>query len=209
MTDALMTAEPRRTRQVTRSGWHAGIAVGCLVFSAVVCWINVVLVVFGHVVSAWAVSMALLCAALVSMRVAAVRRRAMADADAAPRRRVWMQVLRGLLVAAAAIGSALGAAGDVSAEYHVLQPEGPNGCLAIVRESSFLSAGRGEVYTVSTAGPVGIVGWPSGSWTADDGYRPIAQGTYELRWGRSDGALTVSGSEVNPVMDGVHSLKCN
>lgn len=209
MIDVPMTAQPRRVRQVTRSGWYAGITVGCLALSAVVAWINMVLVVFGYVIAAWAVSTALLCAALILMRAAAGRPRAMAGAGVTPLRPAWLRVLRGLLAAAAAIGSALGAAGDVSSEYHVLQPEGPNGCLAVVRESSFLSAGRGEVYTVSTAGPVGIIGWPSGSWTADDGYRPITQGTYELRWGRSDGTLTVSGSEANPVMGGLHSLNCH
>ncbi|MFF2412571.1 hypothetical protein [Streptomyces sp. NPDC058092] len=69
-------------------------------------------------------------------------------------------------------------------------------------------AGSGEVYAV---GPTGIAWRPSGSWQADDGYRPIAAGTYELRWSRDGGGtLLVRGTEGNPVMNnGLHSVDCN
>ncbi|MFV2118338.1 hypothetical protein ACE14D_07780 [Streptomyces sp. Act-28] len=82
----------------------------------------------------------------------------------------------------AALGTAWGAVGDLTSnvEYRVLRPAGPGGRTAVVREASFLLAGDGEVYAV---GRTGLALGESGSWTVDDGHRPIEAGTYELSWG--------------------------
>ncbi|MFJ6612501.1 hypothetical protein ACIQPT_19745 [Streptomyces sp. NPDC091289] len=163
------------------------------------------LVVLGRVIPSWAVSATLLFVSLVLMRVVAVRHRLTADRTTS-RRRTLPRFIRGLLVAAAGLGSAFGVLGDLSSDYHVLHPTGPYSCTAVVRETSFLFAGHGEVYAV---GPIGIAWRPSGSWRADDGYRPITEGAYELRWSQDGGTLLVRGTEVNPVMDGLHSVDCN
>ena len=42
----------------------------------------------------------------------------------------------------------------------------------------------------------------AGSWTVDDGYRPVGAGTYELDWGRDRGLLRISGTSTDPVLHG-------
>lgn len=162
------------------------------------------LLVVGRVIPSWAVSGALLLLALVLMGVAAVRHRP-EDVRKTGRRVALPPFLRGLAVVVAVLGSAFGALGDLGAEYHVLHPTGPHGCRAVVRETSFLLAGSGDVYAV---GRTGIAWRPVGSWWADDGYRPIAEGTYELRWGPESGSLTLSGRTTDPVMNAVHGVDC-
>ena len=85
-------------------------------------------------------------------------------------------------------------------------PPVPRGGRAVVGETAFLMAGNGEVYAVG--GSTGAAWGPSGSWFADDGYRPVAEGSYELRWGRSDGSLVVSGTRGNPVHPSLHTVDC-
>ncbi|WP_406197940.1 hypothetical protein OG920_24620 [Streptomyces europaeiscabiei] len=99
------------------------------------------------------------------------------------------------------LGTAWGAVDDLvsDAEYHVLRPPGPGGCTAVVRETSFLVIGSGEAYAV---GRTGLALGESGSWTVDDGYRPIDTGTYELAWGRNGGLLQISGTSTDPVLHG-------
>ncbi|MGW7345285.1 hypothetical protein [Streptomyces sp. NPDC054854] len=163
------------------------------------------LVVLGRVIPGWVVSATLLFVWLILIRVAAARN--LSEADRTTLRRLTLpRYVRGLLAGVAGLGSALGVLGDLSSDYHVLHPTGPHSCRAVVRETSFLFAGSGEVYAV---GPTGIAWRPSGSWQADDGYRPIAEGTYELRWSQEGGTLHVRGTEGNPVMDGLHSVDCN
>lgn len=77
----------------------------------------------------------------------------------------------------------------------------------IVRETSWLMIGGGEAYTV---GRTGIAWGASGSWTVDDGYRPVADGNHLLEWGRTDGSLTVGGTATDPVLDGgVIGIDCS
>ncbi|MFF9200682.1 hypothetical protein ACF1AE_02400 [Streptomyces sp. NPDC014986] len=101
----------------------------------------------------------------------------------------------------AVLGTAWGALDDLisDAEYRVLHPAGPGGCTAVVRETSFLVIGTGEVYAV---GRTGLALDESGSWTADDGCRPVDAGTYELSWGREGGHLRISGTGTDPVLRG-------
>jgi hypothetical protein len=106
-----------------------------------------------------------------------------------------------LLIVTAALGTTWGAVDDLisNVEYRVLRPAGPGGCTAVVRETSFLVTGNGEVYAV---GRTGLALGESGSWTVDDGYRPIDAGTYELSWGREGGHLRISGTSTDPVLRG-------
>ncbi|MCN9241805.1 hypothetical protein NGF19_13555 [Streptomyces sp. RY43-2] len=113
----------------------------------------------------------------------------------------WTRLGSKLLIVAAVLGTAWGAVDDLvhDAKYHVLHPAGPGGCTAVVRETSFLVIGSGEAYAV---GRTGLALGTSGSWTVDDGYRPVDAGTYELGWGRDGGRLRISGTITDPVIRG-------
>ncbi|MER7663583.1 hypothetical protein [Streptomyces sp. NPDC096193] len=125
-----------------------------------------------------------------------------ADPPSLPRKRaVSARLVGSLLIVTAMLGIAWGAADDLisDAEYHVLRPAGPEGCTAVVRETSFLVIGNGEAYAV---GPTGLALGKSAAWTVDDGYRPVGAGTYELDWRRDGGLLRVSGTSTDPVVRG-------
>ncbi|KPC79633.1 hypothetical protein ADK82_26320 [Streptomyces sp. NRRL S-4] len=78
--------------------------------------------------------------------------------------------------------------------------------MAVVRETSFLKISNGEVYAV---GRTGVALRPSGSWMADDMHRPVAEGTYELRWSGSGGTFAVSGSATDPIVASeMNPLEC-
>ncbi|MFD4559662.1 hypothetical protein ACFWP5_35990 [Streptomyces sp. NPDC058469] len=59
--------------------------------------------------------------------------------------------------------------------------------------------GNGEAYAV---GRTGLAWGEAGSWTVDDGYWPVAGGTYELDWDRDGGLLLISGTSTDPVLRG-------
>lgn len=200
-----METEQRRTDRVTRSAPFAVVATGCLLLAVAAGWSSMLIVVVGRVIPGWVLSAALIFVSLVLVRVVAVRHRSTVDRTAS-RRRTLPWFIRGSLVAAAGLGTAFGVLGDYGSEYHILRPTGPDGCTAVVRETSVLFGGRGEVYAV---GPTGIAWRPSGDWVADDGYRPIAEGTYQLHWSPDGGALTVSGNGHDPVMDGLQGVDCD
>ncbi|KAA6223634.1 hypothetical protein CP973_18440 [Streptomyces albofaciens JCM 4342] len=180
-------------------------AVGCLLLAAVASWSGFLLVVAGRVIPGWLVGSALLLVLLVVMGTLAVRRRVTGRTPAG-NRGVPARLVLALLGAAAGLGSAVGGVGDLTggADYRLLEPPGPGGCRAVTRETSFLVAGRGEVYAVGAAG----IGRRTGSWTADDGLRPIARGSYELHWGDDGGVLLVSGTPTDPVMSGLQEVAC-
>lgn len=197
-----MQTEERAPGRAADPSTYRWAAVACAVLAGAVGWTDVLAVVGGQVIAAWLAGGALLlaCLALVMAGSALSRRSPEAAGPYAPRR--WMLVAP---AAAAGLGVAWGAVGDLGAEYHVLQPTGPGGCRAVVRESSFLLAGSGEVYAVGPSG----VGWrPAGSWRADDGIRPVADGSYELKWGLKEGTLLVHGSNTNPVWPALHGVSC-
>ncbi|MEU9288433.1 hypothetical protein AB0D57_27995 [Streptomyces sp. NPDC048275] len=175
--------------------------IGSLALAAVASWSSLLLVVQGWVVPGWGVSAALLVMSLV-LRWALTRVGRPADASGLPRKRATGARLgSSLLIVAAVLGTAWGAVDDLisEAEYHVLRPAGPGGCTAVVRETSFLVIGKGEAYAV---GRTGLALGESGSWTVDDGYRPVDSGTYELDWGQDGGLLRISGTSTDPVVHG-------
>ncbi|MFJ8447415.1 hypothetical protein [[Kitasatospora] papulosa] len=179
-----------------------------LVLAVAAGWSNLLLVVMGHVVPGWAVGAGLCFVSLILMTAHAVRR-VSADDMFLPGRRMLPGVALALLTAAAGLGSAGGAVSDLlgGADYRVLEPVGPHGCTAVVRETSFLKISDGMVYAVGSTG----VAWrESGSWTADDMHRPVADGTYELSWnGSGVGAFRVRGTATDPIVfSDVDPLSC-
>jgi hypothetical protein len=44
--------------------------------------------------------------------------------------------------------------------------------------------------------------------TTDDRYRPVAVGSYDLKWDGDEGVHTVSGSNVDPVWPSLHEVSC-
>ncbi len=174
---------------------------GSLALAAVGSWSSLLLVVQGRVVPDWEVSAVLLVMALV-LRWAVTRVDRPADASSLPRKRAASaRRASRLLIVTSVLGIAWGAVDDLisDAEYHVLRPAGPEGCTAVVRETSFLVIGNGEAYAV---GRTRLALGESASWTVDDGYRPVDAGTYALDWGRGSGHLRFSGTSTDPVVRG-------
>ncbi|MFJ2890857.1 hypothetical protein ACIO53_32890 [Streptomyces sp. NPDC087305] len=175
--------------------------VGSLALGAAASWSDLLLVVGGRVVPGWGVSAVLFALALVLWRsfVRAGRRGEAVLLSVV--RPGWLRPTTVLLIVAAVSGIAWGALDDLisDARYYVLRPTGPGGCTAVVRETSFLVIGDGEAYAV---GRTGLGLGEAGSWVVDDGYRPVAAGTYELDWERDGGLLVISGSGTDPVVRG-------
>ncbi|WP_395398562.1 hypothetical protein ACHMXB_12115 [Arthrobacter sp. UC242_113] len=174
----------------------------CLLLAAVTAIANLgglVFVIAGGVLPGWAVSGMLLVA---SLALILVSRRA-AGKGSRTRRHALVSLLHRLVVFGVGLSSLAGALGDLSATYHVLEPAGPNGCRAVAREYSFLFAGSGAVYAV---GPIGI-GTRVSTWTTDDGYEPVADGSYQLRWEAGSGTLRLMGG-IDPVWPALHDVRC-
>ncbi|MFE2885774.1 hypothetical protein [Streptomyces sp. NPDC059272] len=175
--------------------------VGSLALGAVASWSDLLLVVGGRVVPGWGVSAVLFVLALVLWRVFVRAGRRVEAVLLSVVRPGWLRPVTVLLIVAAVSGIAWGALDDLisDARYYVLRPTGPGGCTAVVRETSFLVIGNGEAYAV---GRTGLALGEAGSWAVDDGYRPVAAGTYKLDWGRDGGLLVISGSGTDPVVRG-------
>ena len=152
----------------------------------------------GVVMPGWAISASLL---LVTAGLALVRALLGHRARRGPR---WPRRRWGLLAVATGVVSGILALGDLGATYTVLPSSGPGTCRAVVREHSFLFAGSGDLYVV---GPTGL-GRPVSSWTADDGYEPVASGTYDFGWVDGEAHLSVSGRPGDPVWPSQHAFRC-
>ncbi|MGW0836702.1 hypothetical protein [Streptomyces prunicolor] len=183
-------------RALTTSG------VGSLALAALASWSDPLLVVWGHVIPGWGVSGVLLVLAFAlwwtCLRVA---RRAEAARLLGARASWWVGLVSRVLIVVAAFGVVGGAVADLALEarYYVLRPTGPGGCTAVVRETSFLMIGNGQAYAV---GRTGLAWGEAGSWVVDDGYRPVAGGTYEVKWERDGGLLFINGTQTEPVIQG-------
>ncbi|MBN0048431.1 hypothetical protein JS756_30885 [Streptomyces actuosus] len=175
--------------------------VGGLALAALASWSSLLLVVQGRVIPGWGVSAVLLALSL-ALRRALTRAHRPTDASRLRQKpTTWVRAGNRLLIVTAVLGTAWGAVDDLvsDAEYLVLRPAGPGGCTAVVRETSFLVIGQGEVYAV---GRTGLALGRSGSWTIDDGHRPVRAGTYTLGWGRDGGRLRIIGTGTDPVVQG-------
>ena len=174
----------------------------CLVFAAAATVVNfggLVVVIAGGVLPGWAISATLLAASLALLLIC---RRA-AGGRSGTRQNARSPLLHRLVAFAVGVSSLTGALGDLGATYHVLEPAGPNGCRAVAREYSFLFAGRGAVYAVGLSG----IGTRVSSWTTDDGYEPIADGSYQMHWDSDSGSLALLGGR-DPVWPAVHGVEC-
>jgi len=180
-------------------GTFTAAGVGSLALAAWASWSDLLLLVWGHVVPDWEVSGVLFVLALALwwtfLRAAG---RAQATRLAGTRAR-WVSPMSAVLIGVGTLGIAWGAVGDLDARYYVLRPTGPGGCTAVVRETSFLMIGNGEAYAV---GRTGLALGEAGSWVVDDGYRPVADGAYELDWEQDGGLLVISGTSTDPVLRG-------
>lgn len=79
---------------------------------------------------------------------------------------------------------------------YIADPAGPAGDRVVVVERNVLLAGHGDVYLVP--GGCGL-GRKIASYSADDGYSPMGNGTYVLEWDGSDPRFTALGTPANPV----------
>ncbi|MFK0140638.1 hypothetical protein [Streptomyces murinus] len=186
--------EPRAMRRERAAPTvRTAVGVGGICLAAVASWSSTLLVVRGQVVPGWGVSAVLL-------GLAVVLRWGLHRVGGSARSR-WVRVGSRVLIGVAVFGTVWGAVGDLvsDARYFVLRPVGPGGCTAVVRETSFLVIGNGEAYAV---GRTGLALGEAGSWTVDDGYRPVAGGTYTLDWGPDGGLLQVRGTSTDPVVQG-------
>jgi len=168
-------------------------------------WGGLIFMIAVVVVPAWAVSV-FLCAASIVLAVIDGRTRAKAQGREVLRKTPRPYGFAAYaLVSLAAVGCVFAVLGDVvyGATYTVLTPVAPNGCTAVVRETSFFNTGEGEVHAVHPSG----LGWRTSSWTADDGARPVEDGLYELSW-NAGGSLEISGDGQNPVWPNLHDVNC-
>ncbi|MFI0541920.1 hypothetical protein ACH3VS_23875 [Streptomyces sp. WSLK1-3] len=161
---------------------YPAVSVLGLVLAAVASLGGVLVVVAGRVVPAWVLGGALAVVSLVLRGVHRVRARRSApvegDGDTAvtagryvPRRLGYVLLT---VLAVASVG--FGALGDLGAQYFVLRPRGPGGCTAVVRETAFLMAGRGEVYGVGAGAPPGSRGGRRGPGSRTTGTGPSPRG---------------------------------
>jgi hypothetical protein len=173
--------------------------------AVVLSWLGWVLVVGDRVVPGWVVGAALLVVALVLLWFPRSARVPAADEASGARRAIpcW---IRAVGTGLAVVGLGLAAAGDLffGAQYQVLASGNADGCRVVTREASFLMAGSGDIYVVRNLG----VGRRTGTWVADEGYRPIREGSYDLALAPDGGTLTVRGTTNDPVMPSTHPIDC-
>ena len=139
--------------------------------------------------------------ALASWMIGRARRAASDDGSAAPARLVRDRVVRWLVngTAALALSISILVAGFecLLAAPYIADPASPAGDRVVVVERNVLLAGYGDVYLV----PGGFgVGRKVASYSADDGYSPMGNGTYALEWRGSEPHFTAYGTPANPVM---------
>lgn len=158
------------------------------------------LVIGGTVLTFWAVSGMLLVAS-VTLRMVSSRA---ARGTEVPPFAAHVRLLRSIVASAVCLICLGGAFSDLGASYRVLDPPAANGCRAVAREFSFLFAGRGDAYAVR----FGWIGLRASSWTTDDGYEPVARGSYTLDWDGNDGVLNLIGG-IDPVWPAAHAIPCS
>ncbi|MFD6529030.1 hypothetical protein [Streptomyces sp. NPDC060184] len=172
----------------------------CLLLAVAVRPSGLLILVLGHVVPGWATGAALILGSVVLRRAGEAWRPPERE-RAAPRRAALARYLRVALMVLGGWMCIFGALLDLTAHYEVLRPVGPDGCTAVVRETTFLTR-DGELYAV---GRTGTAWSPSASWHADNGFRAVS---YELRWNGDGGTLAVSGVQAAPGTDGLVRFGC-
>lgn len=138
--------------------------------------------------------------ALASWMIGRARRAASDDGRTAPVRPVRGRVVRWLVngTAALALSISILVAGFecLLAAPYIADPASPAGDRVVVVERNVLLAGYGDVYLV----PGGFgVGRKIASYSADDGYSSMGNGTYALEWSGSVPHFAAHGTPANPV----------
>lgn len=141
--------------------------------------------------------------AFASWMIGGARRAASDDGSAASVRPVRGRVVRWLVngTAALALSVSVPVAGFecLLAAPYIAEPTGPAGDRVVVVERNVLLAGYGDVCLI----PGGFgVGRKIASYSADDGYSPMGNGTYALEWRGSEPHFTAYGTPSDPV--GMH-----
>jgi hypothetical protein len=189
-----METDKKRYLPARSRGYLASIVSLLLGFGVVIGFFNGwILVVGSHVIRAWILSSGLLLASLVLWVLWTVR----GSRRPGPRRNDgrWGQVRSVaffMLVAVVGAGSAMVAFFDLGTSNFILDPHGPDGCRAVVRETAMFGGSQGEAYAVGIIG----VGRSAGKWHTYDVYRPINAGDYTLVWTASGGELTIADAYV-------------
>jgi len=113
-------------------------------------WSGLIFVLGGVIVPAWGIGFVLCLISLV-LTPFDRRIRAKLNREAGLSKSSWPRAFTAqAFISLGILACVLAILGDTaySATYTVLAPAGPDGCQAVVREESFLMAGRGEVYAV-------------------------------------------------------------
>ncbi|MFI2361282.1 hypothetical protein [Promicromonospora sp. NPDC019610] len=194
-----------RTGTAGAFGTTRFVGLGGAALAAVAPWLGWVLVVRDQVVPGWGIGVVLLAVALVLLWYPRPVRVAAGD-EAQETRRPVLRRSRAAATVLAVVSVGLAAGSDMfyEADYRLLPAEASDGCRVVTRETSYLMIGSGDVYVVRGLG----VGERVGTWTADDGYRPVGAGTYDLALGPDGGTLTVRGTPSDPVMPAAHAIDC-
>jgi len=199
---------------VERVNWWWVTGVGTCLVSAVVDVATVdhgePVVVWGRVPRWWYLVGTLLGLGLVSLIASWARRLGPSWDDQVRPSRGWP---RRIATGALATGSVLVATAlflstavtDSFTTYTVLSPPSPGGCRVLIGEHSFLLLGSGRIYLL-----------PAGdhrprevdSYLADDGYRPIANRTYQVNWQGELLEMTLWGTPFQPVTYTTKPLSC-
>ncbi|MGO4601625.1 hypothetical protein [Terrabacter sp. 2YAF2] len=123
----------------------------------------------------------------------------------APRPTPGRRLTVGLLVVGAGVATAFSWAFDTGSTSVVVNPSSAGGCRVVVQERSFLLSGSGAVFVLPAHG---VVARRVSRYSTDDGYRPVAAGSFTLTWAGERGHLEVSGSGVDPVWPRSHDVAC-
>ena len=125
-----------------------------------------------------------------------------------PRRRgsgAGRAVAIAMLVVTAGVVAGLGWLFSHDTDAMVLEPPSAGGCRVVVQEHSLLMSGSGTVFVLPAHD---LVARRVSRYSTDDGYRPVASGSYSLTWTGEQGLLEVSGSGSDPVWPGLHEIDC-
>lgn len=139
--------------------------------------------------------------AFASWMIDRARRAAPNEGSAAPVRPVRGRAVRWLVNGTAALALSISIpVADFEcllAAPYIADPVSSAGDRVVVVDRNVLLAGYGDVYLV----PGGFgVGRKIASYSADDGYSPMGNGTYALEWRGSEPHFTAHGTPANPVV---------
>jgi len=169
-------------------------------------WGKAVLLVGGHGLPGWLLGMVpLLAAAVVAVIARRLRRRAIATlgtdrvakTTVLPPAAIYTVVV---LIGFSAVYETLWPAGwDLFgvADYTVLEPASPDGCVVVVRDAANFGYTSEELFPI----PAGGVGRQTDGWLVRNHDRPVKNGNYRLTWNSpGDAMLEITGPGTSEVV---------